>query len=195
MSAEEKILQGILDDAKAQADKILSDGEAVCREITAQTEQMVKSYSATTTSNALISAKNIKQNAESAAQLIVRDAKLAKRHSEIEKTLSIAKEKVLSLSDKEYFALLTSLAVKNARKGEEGTLILGKSDLKRNTEEFLKLLKQEEISVQISKTPADISGGFILKYGDIEYNLTIDAVINDKREVLEDKINSILFSE
>lgn len=195
MSAEEKILQGILDDAKAQADKILSDGEAVCREITAQTEQMVKSYSATTTSNALISAKNIKQNAESAAQLIVRDAKLAKRHSEIEKTLSIAKEKVLSLSDKEYFALLTSLAVKNARKGEEGTLILGKCDLKRNTEEFLKLLKQEEINVQISKTPADISGGFILKYGDIEYNFTIDAVINDKREVLEDKINSILFSE
>ncbi len=195
MSAEEKILQGILDDAKAQADKILSDGEAVCREITAQTEQMVKSYSATTTSNALISAKNIKQNAESAAELIVRDAKLAKRHSEIEKTLGIAKEKILSLSDKEYFSLLSSLAVKNARKGEEGTLILGKSDLKRNTEEFLKLLKQEEISVQISKTPADISGGFILKYGDIEYNLTIDAVINDKREVLEDKINSILFSE
>lgn len=195
MSAEEKILQGILDDAKAQADKILSDGEAVCREITAQTEQMVKSYSATTTSNALISAKNIKQNAESAAELIVRDAKLAKRHSEIEKTLSIAKEKILSLSDKEYFSLLTSLAVKNARKGEEGTLILGKSDLKRNTEEFLKLLKQEEINVQISKTPADISGGFILKYGDIEYNFTIDAVINDKREVLEDKINSILFSE
>ena len=193
MSAEEKILQGILDDANLQAEKTLNDAAAVCEEIKAQTNQMVKSYSATTTSNALLRAKSIKDNAESAAALIVRDAKLAKRHAEIEKTLNLAEEQIISLPDKEYFTLLAALAAKNA-KAQEGTLILGKADLARNVSLFKDLLNKENLNLSVSEIAADIASGFILKYGDIEYNLTLKAVINDKREELEDKINKILFS-
>ena len=57
------------------------------------------------------------------------------------------------------------------------------------------MLGEAEVTASVCNTPADISGGFILKYGDIEYNLSVSAVINDKREVLEDKINTVLFAE
>ncbi len=194
MSAQEKILQGILDDANLQAEKTLNDAAAVCEEIKAQTAEMVKSYSATTTSGALLRAKSIKENAESAANLIVRDAKLAKRHNEIEKTLILAEQQIAALPDNEYFTLLTKLAKQNA-KPQTGELLLCNTDLARNTEIFANLLKGENVNVKISSKAANITSGFILKYGDIEYNLTIKAVINDKREILEDKINTILFAE
>ena len=60
---------------------------------------------------------------------------------------------------------------------------------------ILSELKKENINVKIADKQADISGGFILKYGSIEYNLSLDAIIDEKKELLEDKINTILFFE
>ena len=194
MSAEEKILQGILDDAKKQADEILTAAEKECREIEEKAAADAKAYSATTVSSALFKAKSIKENGVSAAELTVRDAKLSKRHDEIEKTLSMAEEKISALPDDKYFALLTALAKANA-KDEEAELLLSAADLKRNLSVFEGQLAAAGVKAKICTAPADISAGLVLKYGDIEYNLTVAAVINDKREVLEDKINAILFAE
>lgn len=194
MSAEEKILQGILDDAKKQADEILSAAEAECREIEEKAAVDAKAYSATTVSAALFKAKSIKENGASAAELTVRDAKLAKRHGEIEKTLQLAEERISALPDDKYFALLTALAKANA-KDEEAELLLSAADLKRSLSVFEGQLAAAGVKAKIRTAPADISAGLVLKYGDIEYNLTVAAVINDKREVLEDKINAILFAE
>ena len=94
MSAEEKILQGIIADAEMQADKIKNTALAECESINAKVAEDKKVYEATTVSAALFKAKSIKQNAESAAELTVRDAKLAKKHSEIEKTLAMAEERI-----------------------------------------------------------------------------------------------------
>jgi hypothetical protein len=89
MSAEEKILQGILQDAKLQADKIIANGKTEETAILEEGKAQAKAYSAQTVSAALIKAKAIKTNAESAANLTVRDIILAKKHSEIEKTLGL----------------------------------------------------------------------------------------------------------
>lgn len=194
MSAEEKILQGILDDANGQAEKIISEANAECKAVLAKGKEESKAYSAKTVSEALRKAKAIKQNADSAAELTVRDARLSKKHEEIEKTLSLAVERIISLPDDKYFSLLCGLAVKNAR-SEEGTIALGSADLIRDIAVFEKLLKDAGVNARLSKAPAPIKNGFILKYGDIEYNLSLLSVIDDKREALEDKVNSILFAE
>ena len=47
----------------------------------------------------------------------------------------------------------------------------------------------------MSKAPADISGGFILKCGDIEENMDFEALISAKQDGIEDLINRELFSE
>lgn len=194
MGAEEKILQGILYDANLQAEKILADGEIKCEEIRTHAADKSKAYAAKTISEALRSAKAINQNSECAADLTVRDARLAKKHEEINATINAAVEKITALPDDKYFNLLCSLAVKNAR-GEEGSLMLSAADLIRDVSAFEKLLISNGVNVKLSKTPAAIKNGFILKYGDIEYNLSLEAVIVDKKDAIQDSINSILFAE
>lgn len=194
MGAEEKILQGILNDANGQAKKITADGAARCEEILTQSAQQAKAYAAKTVSDALRRAKAIKENSDSATELTVRDARLVKKHEEIENTIKLATEKIASLPDDKYFALLCSLAVKNAR-AQEGILLLGAADHIRDVSVFRELLGSAGVKVAIDKTPAAVKNGFILKYGDIEYNLSLDAVIADKKDALQDRINTILFAD
>ncbi|MBO5873388.1 MAG: hypothetical protein J6Q56_04195 [Clostridia bacterium] len=194
MSAEEKILEGIISDAVAQGDEIIARAKAQSELVLTKAKDETKAYSAEVVSSALIKAKTIKDNAESAAALVVRDGKLAKKREEILKTVELAKKHIASLDDEVYFKKLVSI-VKGYAKSEEGVLLLGGVDLKRNTALLETALKKANINVKISDKRADISGGFILKYGSIEYNLSVDAIIDEKKELLEDKINTILFSQ
>lgn len=194
MGAEEKILEGIISDAVAQGDEIIARAKAQSELALNKAKDETKAYSAEVVSSALIKAKTIKDNAESSAALVVRDGKLSKKREEILKTVELAKKYIASLDDEVYFKKLVSL-IKGYAKSEESVLLLGAEDLKRNIALLEAELKKEKINVKISDKPADISGGFILKYGSIEYNLSIDAIIDEKKEFLEDKINTILFSE
>lgn len=194
MSAEEKILEGIISDATSESEKIVSRAKMQADAVVEAAKEEAKAYSAGVVSAALIKAKAVKDNAESSSALIIRDAKLAKKRDEINKTVAMAKERIASLSDEEYFGKLTSLLRGYAKDGE-GILFLGKSDLKRNLALFDALLKKEKINLKIDSTAVDISGGFILKYGNIEYNLSVDAIIAEKKDMLEDTVHTILFSE
>lgn len=194
MGAEEKILEGIISDAEAQGDEIIARAKAQSELILAKAKDEAKAYSAEVVSSALMKAKTIKDNAESSASLVVRDGKLAKKREEILKTVELAKKHIVSLEDEIYFNKLLNL-IKDYARSEEGTLLLGGADLKRNIALLEATLKKENINVKIADNQADISGGFILKYGSIEYNLSIDAIIDEKKELIEDKINTILFSE
>lgn len=194
MGAEEKILEGIISDAEAQGDEIIARAKAQSELILAKAKDEAKAYSAEVVSSALMKAKTIKDNAESSASLVVRDGKLAKKREEILKTVELAKKHIVSLEDEIYFNKLLNL-IKDYARSEEGTLLLGGADLKRNIALLEAALKKENINVKIADNQADISGGFILKYGSIEYNLSIDAIIDEKKELIEDKINTILFSE
>ena len=40
----------------------------------------------------------------------------------------------------------------------------------------------------------DIDGGFILKYGGIEQNLSVDAIFEEKKDQMQDLAGKILFS-
>ena len=52
------------------------------------------------------------------------------------------------------------------------------------------------ITATLSNVPDDrIESGFVLKNGDIEDNMSFDAIIAEKREAIEDVINRELFKD
>ncbi len=192
MSAEEKILGGILSEAEETAKAAEEKTAEEVKRIEEAAAAEAKAYSAEVISDALLKAKAIKKNAESAAELTVRDAKLSKKHEEIEKTIAMALEATLELSDEKYFALLSNVAAPYAKDGE-AVLFVGKKDIKRDLSVFVKALSDKGIKATLSDSPSSEDYGFILSYGDVEYNLTLAALINDKRDILEDRIHRILF--
>ncbi len=99
---------------------------------------------------------------------------------------------LLGLGDNEYFEALYRLAAK--LRGKSGELFLSKKDLKRLPENFTKRMAAAGVDASVSQTPADITGGFILKCGDVEENMEFAAIISAGRDEIEDLINRELFA-
>lgn len=134
----------------------------------------------------------IRTSLQSRAQLEKRNALLKQRRTEIDKTISGLEKYLLDLKDYDYFEAVYRLAAQLS--GKSGVVFLNKKDLGRKPANFEKRLKAAGLDASVSDKPVNISGGFILKSGDIEENMEFSAIISSARDRLEDMINQELFS-
>ena len=138
-----------------------------------------------------------KSRAQSAAALTKRQLLLQEKQNLIGEGLEKAKETFLALPEAEYFDTLLALLKKNAL-SEQGEIILNERDRKRLPADFEK--KAEEAakakggSLRISEKTREIDGGLILVYEGIEQNCSVDALFETNIEMLQDKIQNILFA-
>lgn len=190
MTSSEKILAGITAEAEKTAKEIISAAEKRADEIISDKAREAEKQAASIAENAVKKAALIETTGDSAAQLVLRDARLTKKRELIERALDEVIVSINNYDDKTYFDCLLRLTKKNAMSGK-GEMLLSKHDLSRDKGDFVKAL--EALSVNLSNTPADINGGFILKYGDIIINCELSAVMREKRDEITDKLNTALF--
>ncbi len=190
MDAKEKIIASIIAEAEASAKDIILDAEKAAKEAAEKIEASAQKERDAIISTAESKASDIKKSADSAVALIRRDKILSLKGELIDGVLCAAAEKINALGDKEYFDFLYEIAKKTAL-DKNGEIFLNDKDLKRDYKDFEKSVKA--LGLSLSKKKADISGGFILKYGDIEINGEIAAIIREKREILVDIANKMLF--
>ena len=138
-----------------------------------------------------------KSRAQSAAALTKRQLLLQEKQNLIGEVLEKAKETFLALPEAEYFDTMLALLKKNAL-SEQGEILLNERDRKRLPADFEK--KAEEAakakggSLRISEKTREIDGGLILVYEGIEQNCSVDALFETNIEMLQDKIQNILFA-
>ncbi len=93
--------------------------------------------------------------------------------------------------------MILKLAVKSAQSGE-GEILFSAKDLARLPQGFEEklnaALKGRGAALRISGDARDIDAGFVLTYGGIEENCSIDALFDSAHELLQDKAQEILFS-
>lgn len=133
----------------------------------------------------------LKSTAKSRAELEGANALLKRRRLEIDKTVEALHAYLTGLDDNSYFEAIYRLAAK--LRGKSGTICLNSRDLSRLPSDFLQKLGSAGLNAQISDKPENITGGFILKSGGIEENMSFEALIADKRDALEDLIHRQLF--
>ena len=123
-------------------------------------------------------------------------ALLRVRNEIIDGVVSEAFEQVLALDDEAYFAMIRKLFAERAAAGE-GVLCLNARDLARCPSGLAGQLAQTAAdkggSVRISEDPAGIRGGFILAYGDIEENCSLEAIFSARKDEFRDRVNELLF--
>lgn len=190
MTSSEKILAGITAEAESTAKEIISAAEKKAEEIISDKAKEAEKQADEIAAEADKNAALINSTGDSAAQLVLRDAKLKRKRELIEKALLEVIVGINGYDDKTYFDCLLRLAKKNAMSGK-GEMLLSARDLSRDKGDFVKAL--EELSVTLSDTPADINGGFILRYGDIIINCELSAVMREKRDEITDAVNTALF--
>lgn len=172
--------------ARAEADTILQDArreaEKECADIERRSAQAVA---------------NILERGKSAADLKKRGAILAEKQRLIGAVVDRAKAELKMKDADAYFEMILKLAVKSAQPGS-GEILFSEKDFNRLPEGFEdKLntaLKEKGAALHISKETRDIDGGFVLTYGGIEENCSIDALFDSAHEILQDKAQEILFS-
>ena len=191
MTSSEKILAGIAEESKAQADKINSDAEKQAADIIAAAREEAESEAEKIKAEAEKKAELIINSGKSSAKLLKRDTALKCRRGLIEKALITVADTVNAYSDKDYFDFLLTLIKKEKLNGK-GEVYLSVKDKARDIAAFKSELSALDLT--LSDTFADINGGFILKYGDIQINGELSALIHEKRDVLTDELNKALFN-
>ena len=191
MTSSEKILAGIAEESKAQADKINSDAEKQAADIIAAAKVEAETDAEKIRADAEKKAELIINSGKSSAELLKRDTALKCRRELIEKALNFVADTVNAYGDKDYFDFLLTLIKKEKLNGK-GEVYLSVKDKARDIAAFKSELSALDLT--LSDTSADINGGFILKYGDIQINGELSALIHEKRDVLTDELNKALFN-
>ncbi len=190
MTGLENILLQIENDAKTQAGKIIEQAEHAAQkcvdEAILEAEEISNDYNEA----ALKAVEEIKSRAKAGDEAKLSRAKLLKKQEIIKTAIDNAKKAIKEQSDTGYFGFLESLLKKYAL-NESGKMLLSAADKAAMTPEFEKAIKASKLEVTAAEIPA--RSGFILVYGSIEINCTIDAVFDAATEEISDMLNEFLF--
>ncbi len=194
MSGGDKILASIREDCEQNVQKIRAlaqdDRTAALRKAQEDAQALLDDARR----QAADKAAAAKKAAQSRAELEKRNAILKERRSQIDRAVSKVEETMLSLDDGAYFDLLCRMAA--TLEDKSGVILLNSKDLARVPADFLARIRSAGVDATLSDQPNDaIRGGFILKNGDIEDNMSFPAVIAARRDALEDLIGKALFEE
>ncbi len=192
MNGSERILSRIRTDCDESVRKIETHAQHEHDRIIADAQHRADTQAAAVAEKTAQKRAQLETSSQSRAQLARRNALLKQRRKEIDTTVEELEAYLLGLGDNEYFEAIYRLAAK--LRGKSGELFLSKKDLKRLPENFTKRMAAAGVDASVSQTPADITGGFILKCGDVEENMEFAAIISAGRDEIEDLINRELFA-
>lgn len=196
MAGVDNIINEILQEANDQAKSILDEA----RKKAAGIEDAAKKESAETLSRALqkteAEAEEYVRRSDSASQMLKKKAVLAAKQEIITGVIHKAYEKLADQPDDAYFEMIRKLIGRASHEGD-GEICFSAEDLKRLPkgfeEEADKIAAGNGGSLKLSGKPAAIKNGFILRYGGIEENCTLDALFEEKSEDLRDRVHQVLW--
>lgn len=197
MAGIEKITNEINLEAKEEAAKIISSAEEAAKKLLAKTEEECAAIRAEADEKLgkKLSAedKKTQSQCEQVEKLII----LKTKQDIIDSVINKAKNKLLLQDSDEYFNTLLKLLEKQAQ-ADKGILFLNQKDLARIPVDFVtsaaEIAAKNGGELEFSKTPVDIDGGFVLKYGNIEINSSIDAIFDENVDELVDVCSKMLWT-
>lgn len=198
MTGLEKILKAIEDEAQAKADEIINEAKKKADDILACARQEGEQQAALITQRLSNEVNSIINRAESTANLLEKKTILEAKQQIISENISNARASLSELSDDEYTEIILKL-IKRYAHNARGEIIFSAADKKRLPADFADRIKavltdKEGAEIILSDKNADINGGFLLVYGDIEENCSFDALFEAAKDDLQDKVNSFLFN-
>ena len=196
MAGIEKITNEILSDAQSRADEILDQARKAADEELAKAEGENKELSDAAKERIDRAVADYGERVRSQCEQENKLSVLAAKQEVIDGVLEKAQAKLKAQDAPAYFAMLKKLLGTVVRAGE-GEIALSKADLERLPADFLaganEVAQAKGGSVKLAEAPADIDSGFVLRYGQIEENCSLQALFAENRDRLQDAVASILW--
>lgn len=198
----ERIIERIESDSREKVEEIRSSTAK-------ETAEMVKTAVREAEVSAILAERKAteaaKLNGERALSLASLESDreiLTEKRALVEEALERAMDMFAALPKAEYLEILTSMVI-SARSGlgpGKAELVLSESDRKRLGKKLTETVNAEletagvDGTVVLSKEKRAMRGGFVLKLEKIEYNGSLEALVDEQRDRLEALVASILFA-
>lgn len=196
MTGLDKMKDQILNEANNSASEIIAQAEREAEAILSKAREEAHAEGERISQKAETNIANHKERVASSVDLSRRKAILQAKQEVISTVLDEAYEKLTSLPDAAYFDMIVRMLNKFAL-GQEGEIYFSSSDLARMPggfeAEISKIAETKGGKLVLSKEGKKIEDGFILVYGGIEENCTIQALFNSNRDELSDQVHKLLF--
>jgi V/A-type H+-transporting ATPase subunit E len=193
----EKVVTKILKEAekksKSIVDKARADSEEVIKAASLQAERILKDAKELSAEKA----REEKERVLASANLEIRKAMLEQKQKLMDEAFKGAVNHLRQKTKKEYVALIERLLVQSVETGAE-EVIVGKADKNLIDSKVIASANKklrDRGNLTLSKTVGSMTGGFILRRGKVDVNLSFDGLIELARESLESEVAKILFRE
>ena len=198
MTGLDKMKSQILDEAKAAAEGKIAEAKAQAEETIRSAKEDAAKQTESIPHKSNNDVSNYQERLESSIDLQKRTKILAAKQEVIAGVLEKARAKVEAMEAGEYFSMLLKMVEKYAL-AQDGEICMCAADLARLPEGFeaevSRIAKEKGGSLKLSGEGKQIKNGFILVYGGVEENCTINAMFDAKKDELSDIVHRLVFSQ
>lgn len=198
MKGTEKIIAHIRADGDAEAKKILDAAAKQAEEIRAASFKEALSEYEKLMQAGNAECEDILSGSRRIAEMEAKKSVLSVKQEMISAAFDAAREEIVNMPRDKYTQFLARMAAEAAASGMEEIVLnardkaeVGKSVCKAANE--LLSAKGTPGKLTVSEDTADISGGVIVRFGGIETNCSIDALIRQRRSGLSTEVAAAMF--
>ena len=192
MKGTEKTIAHIQADAKAQADAVIAAAEQKCAEVKAKYEEQASRLYSDRIRDGVKACQDQEDGALRISRMEARKSVLAVKQEMVEKSFALAADKIIALPEDRYVAFLADL-VKGASVTGDEELILNRRDREAIGAKLLKTVNAGGAHMTLSDETRDITGGLILRRGNIEANCSVELLVELCKGELSSRLADILF--
>ncbi len=195
MGAEE-VVEKILADAKAEAEKIKQQAEEKEADEQAQLAEQLDEFKKQTEALGLRAAQSKKSHLLAKGRMDIAKQLLAEKRKILDEVFAQARQRLGSLPDDQYRKLMAKLMSEVVETGDEEVII--DEEEKRIDHEFIKQVNRQlgcgyKGNLRLADERGNIGGGFVLRRGRINNNVTFNVLLTRARKELEIELAKELF--
>lgn len=199
MENVEKIIKRIESDTQLEIDAVDAAAKAKCDDLAAQYDEKANVQYTLLIEDGKKQCEARTARIQSTAQMEAKKSILAFKQEMVSKAFDLALQKLAGLEGERYIKFLVAQAVSAAKYGTEELVFNAKdkaaygADVAREANAALSA-KAVKGALTVAGETREISGGLIVKQGDIETNCTTASLVQLYRNELASQVAEILFS-
>lgn len=191
-----QVVEKILSEAQAEADRILSEAKEKVAIEESSLESTLADYRKESETLAASAAAEKRLRMLATARMELRKESLTASQGLLDEVFKKAAAQIVGMEDGKYRQLMESLMTRGVETGNE-EVVVGKEE-SRIDNGFIKQINRKlgpgfKGNLRLAQDRVDIGGGFILRRGKVQTNVSIEVLISEARQELEMELAAILF--
>lgn len=191
----EKVVEKILADAGAEAEKIKAEADSNVKQSASQAATQLEDFAAETAQLEKTAFAEAESRVLATARMDIAKQNLRARKSIIDGIFAKAGDAIKNMSDDDYVQLMEKLVLASVETGKE-QIMTGKNDSRLGADFLASVNTQlkDKGNLSLAEDKADIEAGFILRRGKVRINVSLDVLLGQAREELETELAKEIFA-